>query len=88
MTKSVTFALMTLFIWTLLLIACTSSAPIQQNGIKAAPTSTPPAIPHSLGGRSNCLRCHATGDKVVPDNHAGRTNTNWACLSCHKQVGQ
>ncbi len=88
MTKSVTFAVMALFIGILFLIACNDSAPAQQNGIESAPASTPPAIPHDLGRRSNCLRCHATGDKVAPDNHAGRTNTNWACMSCHKQTEQ
>lgn len=45
----------------------------------------PPAIPHSLDGRADCLACHQTGlagaPKYPPD-HAGRTND--MCQLCHK----
>ncbi len=59
----------------------------------ATPTATtaptpasggPPAIPHSLEGRAECLMCHATGiagAKAVPADHAGRANNT--CQLCH-----
>ena len=44
----------------------------------------PPAIPHSLAGRDNCLTCHNPdgGLKPAPKDHAGRTND--MCQGCHK----
>ena len=43
---------------------------------------TPPAVPHELEGRDNCLMCHQAGGlKPVPENHAERPNE--ACLWCH-----
>ncbi|MEK7777158.1 MAG: hypothetical protein AAB303_00845, partial [Chloroflexota bacterium] len=57
----------------------------------AIPTPTPPAlggppaIPHALEGRADCLICHATGvagASAVPANHAGRTSNT--CNLCHK----
>jgi len=44
----------------------------------------PPAIPHDLAGRDNCLTCHnpSGGIKPAPKDHAGRTND--ACQGCHK----
>ncbi|MDO8749738.1 MAG: cytochrome c3 family protein [Dehalococcoidia bacterium] len=43
----------------------------------------PPAIPHSLEGRADCLLCHGSqGLKPAPLNHAGRTIE--ICQLCHK----
>jgi nitrate/TMAO reductase-like tetraheme cytochrome c subunit len=44
----------------------------------------PPAIPHELAGRDNCLVCHSPdgGMKPAPANHAGRTVDT--CQTCHK----
>ena len=44
----------------------------------------PTLIPHSLGGRADCLVCHETGvggAPQVPADHAGRTND--LCQNCH-----
>jgi nitrate reductase cytochrome c-type subunit len=57
------------------------------------PTATPiaggpPAIPHSLEGRDQCLGCHASGAPdfpQVPEDHAGRTND--MCSLCHSPAG-
>ena len=47
------------------------------------PVGGPPAIPHSLDGRDNCLACHATGGlKPFPANHEGRTADQ--CRMCHQ----
>ena len=53
----------------------------------ATPTAVapkgPPAIPHSLEGRSDCLVCHgADGIKPFPADHAGRTKET--CTACHR----
>ncbi len=52
----------------------------------AAPAGggAPPAIPHDLAGRDNCLTCHNPegGLKPAPKDHAGRANDT--CLACHK----
>lgn len=49
----------------------------------AVQTTAPPAIPHELEGRDNCLMCHqAGGMKPVPADHEGRTNEE--CQLCHK----
>ncbi|MDP6509928.1 MAG: cytochrome c, partial [Dehalococcoidia bacterium] len=53
------------------------------------PTATPiaggpPAIPHPLEGRDQCLGCHASGAPdfpQVPEDHAARTND--ICTNCH-----
>jgi len=44
----------------------------------------PPAIPHELAGRDNCLVCHSPDGsmKPAPANHAGRTVDT--CKTCHK----
>jgi hypothetical protein len=45
----------------------------------------PPAIPHTLEGRSDCLVCHQTGvagAPRVPADHSGRPNA--VCQGCHK----
>lgn len=44
----------------------------------------PPAVPHSLQGRANCLLCHYTqkGIEPAPSDHAGRTED--MCLLCHQ----
>lgn len=43
----------------------------------------PPAIPHDLAGREDCLSCHAPNGQVpVPADHAGREND--MCPVCHK----
>ena len=48
-----------------------------------APAGGPPAIPHSLDGRDNCLACHATGGiKPYPADHEGRTVDQ--CQMCHQ----
>ncbi len=44
-------------------------------------TGGPPNIPHSLEGRDDCLMCHASGSKQVPESHAGRTID--MCRGCH-----
>ena len=50
----------------------------------AASGGGPPAIPHTLVGRDNCLICHNPegGIKPAPKDHAGRTND--MCQGCHK----
>ncbi|MFH1141954.1 MAG: hypothetical protein V1724_09930 [Chloroflexota bacterium] len=53
----------------------------------ATPTpvpSGPPAIPHDLAGRDNCLLCHTNPKTVasIPADHAGRPNNT--CTACHK----
>lgn len=52
----------------------------QQEGWK-----TPPAVPHALEGRDNCMMCHKAGVmEAVPDapaSHAEYPNT--ICLMCH-----
>ena len=47
-------------------------------------TAGPPAIPHDLTGRDNCLACHDpdSGVRPAPSNHAGRTVES--CQGCHK----
>ena len=48
-----------------------------------APASGPPAIPHSLDGRDNCLLCHGeSGVKPYPADHEGRTAEQ--CQACHQ----
>ena len=44
----------------------------------------PPAIPHDLAGRDDCLMCHNPdgGMKPAPANHAGRTADT--CQTCHQ----
>jgi nitrate/TMAO reductase-like tetraheme cytochrome c subunit len=46
----------------------------------------PPAIPHDLAGRDDCLACHNPegGMKPAPADHVGRTNDT--CQTCHKLV--
>jgi nitrate/TMAO reductase-like tetraheme cytochrome c subunit len=50
----------------------------------ASAGEAPPAIPHDLAGRDNCLTCHNPdgGIKPAPRDHAGRTNDT--CQACHK----
>ncbi|MDP2729465.1 MAG: hypothetical protein Q8O55_03155 [Dehalococcoidales bacterium] len=49
-------------------------------------TAGPPAIPHTLEGRDDCLVCHGeSGIKPFPANHAGRTND--MCRGCHQPAG-
>lgn len=49
----------------------------------AAPAGGPPAIPHPLDGRDDCLACHATGGvKPFPADHEGRTVDQ--CQMCHQ----
>lgn len=54
-------------------------------GPTALPTAGgPPAIPHPLEGRSDCLICHAV-DSVIrpaPADHEGRAND--LCQACHR----
>lgn len=47
----------------------------------------PPAIPHPLQGRDNCLMCHGEGGlKPYPADHAGRPVTS--CTNCHQAAGE
>ncbi len=49
-------------------------------------TASPPGIPHTLVGRTECLLCHGpNGLKPVPANHAGRANNT--CTLCHRSSG-
>jgi hypothetical protein len=49
----------------------------------AASSGTPPAIPHDLAGRDQCLTCHGpSGVKPAPASHASYSNT--MCQNCHK----
>ena len=45
------------------------------------PTGGPPAIPHTLEGRDDCLMCHESGEQAIPVDHAGRTSDT--CTTCH-----
>ncbi len=48
------------------------------------PEATPPAPPHDLVGRDDCLMCHGQGIAGAPrppDDHAGRTSD--MCPACH-----
>lgn len=57
--------------------------PTQTAGIKSAP----PAIPHNLAGRTQCLGCHASGAgsiPQIPQFHKDYEFQNTACLNCHK----
>ena len=57
----------------------------------ATPTpsgAVPPAVPHSLAGRDQCLGCHGSGSTAfpqVPADHAGRTEDT--CTLCHSSEG-
>ena len=45
----------------------------------------PPAMPHALVGRSDCLFCHQDGvggATIIPEDHDGRTNEQ--CGTCHQ----
>jgi hypothetical protein len=63
-------------------------APSAVSGTPEAATtpapSGPPAIPHELTGRDQCLMCHdpAGNVKPAPQNHVGRTVDT--CQMCHK----
>jgi predicted CXXCH cytochrome family protein len=47
-----------------------------------AAAGLPPAIPHSLEGRADCLVCHGpNGVRPFPADHAGRGND--ICTGCH-----
>ncbi len=56
------------------------------NAPRVRPSGKPPAIPHELAGRENCLTCHNPegGVKPAPTDHIGRTNET--CQACHKSV--
>ena len=59
------------------------TTPTPQAGETPEPTG-PPAVPHTLEGRSECTMCHAEGGLVpFPVDHAGRTSET--CLACHEQ---
>lgn len=47
--------------------------------------ANPPAIPHSVEGRDNCLLCHFMGQngaQPIPSSHTERGNDS--CRSCHR----
>lgn len=49
----------------------------------------PPAIPHELAGREDCLACHKLGTADaprVPENHSGLTTD--ICQTCHSGVSE
>jgi cytochrome c5 len=57
-----------------------------QPGIAA---SSPPAIPHDLRGRQDCLMCHklgTAGAPRIPDNHADLASD--ICQTCHLPQGE
>jgi hypothetical protein len=50
----------------------------------AIQTAEPPAIPHTLQGRANCMMCHSGAMQAVPgvpDDHEGRDVKY--CTMCH-----
>lgn len=50
---------------------------------------TPPAMKHSLEGRSACLMCHSGGMEevpAIPESHEGRAQDT--CLWCHAPDAQ
>ena len=59
---------------------------------KAEPlVAGPPAIPHELAGRSECLGCHNNGagdTPQIPQFHKDYDFANNACLTCHKTAAQ
>ena len=66
-------------------IPAPAPAPAPQPVPTPAPaTATPTIIPHDLGGRDDCLMCHAGGSLAVPDDHAGRSSQT--CTSCHSNA--
>jgi cytochrome c553 len=57
--------------------------------VPAIAAAAPPAIPHELAGREDCLTCHKVGTAgapQVPDNHAGLPSS--ICQTCHTSVGE
>lgn len=68
-----------------------SVTPTPEAGATAQPTEPPaaggpPAIPHPVEGREDCVICHGeNGVKPFPADHAGRTSDT--CQMCH-QPGQ
>jgi nitrate/TMAO reductase-like tetraheme cytochrome c subunit len=51
----------------------------------------PPAIPHDVTGRNECLGCHAggaSGVPQIPQFHKDYGFANNACLTCHKTALQ
>jgi cytochrome c5 len=55
----------------------------------AIAAAAPPAIPHGVEGRGDCLVCHklGTGEAPrVPDNHDGLTSD--ICQTCHTAIGE
>jgi NapC/NirT cytochrome c family, N-terminal region/Doubled CXXCH motif (Paired_CXXCH_1) len=64
--------------------------PVATTGPEGAATpvpSGPPAIPHEVAGREQCLMCHDPVGNVrpAPQDHAGRTVDT--CQMCHKLAG-
>ena len=56
----------------------------------APAAGSPPAIPHDLAGRAECLGCHGSGVASVPQVpqfHKDYQFPNTACLTCHKPAG-
>lgn len=94
MKKYVWLIMVALLITVPLLAACSSEpapaptpAPAPAPALAPAPkpAAAPPATPHPLEGRDNCLMCHETGvggATAIPADHAGRPND--ICTTCHK----
>jgi hypothetical protein len=64
--------------------ATPAPSPEGEEGEGSEGSGAPPAIPHELTGRDNCLLCHNPdgGVKPAPADHAGRTSDQ--CQTCHK----
>ncbi|MBI4295361.1 MAG: hypothetical protein HY669_04255 [Chloroflexi bacterium] len=59
--------------------------PAQASGAAAPRPAGPPAIPHSVEGRAQCLLCHGQGGlKPVPADHSDRAES--VCQLCHQQA--
>jgi hypothetical protein len=63
--------------------SCTGChAPPEPTAAATAAAGLPPAIPHSLEGRADCLVCHGpNGVRPFPADHADRGNDT--CTGCH-----
>ena len=66
---------------------CTTCHAVWLASVIAA--AAPPAIPHSVEGREDCLVCHNLGTADaprIPDNHDGLASA--ICQTCHLQMAE